>query len=1566
MAVIKVWIVVNLFSLCFGMASDQIYHITPSPSDPCPAKPCLILSQFAKSRSISNNTTLVFLPGKHSFESKLLVANIDKFLMTSLNNDSSTEIACYLSGTINFTNVHSVRISGLDFVGCVGNWVENVDSFTLEDSNFFGHAEENIGANGAALELYSTSIVISRSSFRFYRGSIQQAHGFGRANRGLSAEKEVRNTERYRTGGAIFSYNSSIIIFESRFERNSANVGGVIMNYQGSLKILEKCEFSDNEAYNNGGVIHAYQGTVSISKGNSFNRNMAHNNGGVIHAFESILNILGQNTFDNNTANNGGAIHAFEGNLTISNRNTLSKNVAYKDGGAIFVYQSDTTILEENIFSYNVALNDGGAIHAYQQKLNISDTKFLHNKANNDGGVIWAHEANTMTTRNYYDHNYAGNRGGVWNVYNGWHNVSESSLIHNEATDGGAIFADMSNLAVVNTTLVGNRASKGGALLTYQSTVFIAGTNFSQNSAQKYGGGWLTRDGSALVMDSVFEQNSASYQGGTWHIEDSNIILEAINITDNFANTGAALYATGCRVTASKSLLVNRNIANIMGTVYLIHSSFTFDGEVEFSGNYGSLVMFNSIAIFMGTTKFINCSEPNRLHDKLDTRDREGGTLTLFKSHVVFVKRAKLLYNYAVDGGAIHAVKSKIDVYGETVIANNTANKTGGGVYLFQSVINCQRNSSLKLLGNEAVEKGGGMHAVNSTINVEIHFNRSNISSSILAFIENKAEKGKGGGLYLDVYAKLYVKTESYSEPDKIIRFTRNSARYGGGVYESHSSDTGICLSPKFVIDSRAKECPIQIIVVTHGSSSLNFICYGKTSQNIFFDENLASISGSSLYSELHGTCNISFYDEHQCISPMSVNRRAYFNNISNINEQDIGSKPTQLCFCKEGKQDCNYNPGPMSVSNGTKFSVELVAVDQVGHPVDAVVRTILLRRGGYLSEGQEEQTIHRNCTEFNYNVFSQHESEVLKMHIENSNVKQTLNIQFTDCDTCPIGFSKSIEQTVCKCDCDPRVKPYITICDASREMLTREGDFWITYINTSDNATSGYLIYPFCPYNYCVPPTSTVEINLNLPDGADSQCANGHSGLLCGQCQSGLSLSLGSSRCMPCSPKWPIMLIVLLAAAFLAGIVLVVLLMSINLTIAVGTLNSIIFYANIVEANSSIFLPFSTPNIATVFIAGLNLEIGFDTCFFEGMDAYWKTLIQLAFPLYVVFLVIAIVFATEHSTRFAKLLARKNPVATLATLILLSYSKLLQTIIASLSFATLQYPDGSRQTVWLPDASVEYLKGKHIVLFIIAILILLAGGLYTTLLFSWQWLLRHQDKTLLRWMKYQKLCHFIEPYHAPYAFSQRYWFGLLLIARIPVYIISAVTRDPRFKLLSTSAVIICLLLVKVFSSEKQIYRKRLLDVLDTLMQMNVVSFSALAWYTFDVHSSQQACTTIAYLSVCITFTLLVCVVLYHVLRYTNLFSVIHKTKTSITKLLALKRNTTANQLSRVPYDTSDTEALVTYSTVELTECMIEADPVSSDHNSYPEEVAQTCQSHSTMSSNCEDCILRLESTLSE
>ena len=63
--------------------------------------------------------------------------------------------------------------------------------------------------------------------------------------------------------------------------------------------------------------------------------------------------------------------------------------------------------------------------------------------------------------------------------------------------------------------------------------------------------------------------------------------------------------------------------------------------------------------------------------------------------------------------------------------------------------------------------------------------------------------------------------------------------------------------------------------------------------------------------------------------------------------------------------------------------------------------------------------------------------------------------------------------------------------------------------------------------------------------------------GLLCGACnyKSGFSLSLGTVRCVSCPHYWPALLVIQLFGSLVAGLVLVSVLLMLNLTVAVGTM---------------------------------------------------------------------------------------------------------------------------------------------------------------------------------------------------------------------------------------------------------------------------------------------------------------------------------------------------------------------------------------------------------------------------
>ena len=80
----------------------------------------------------------------------------------------------------------------------------------------------------------------------------------------------------------------------------------------------------------------------------------------------------------------------------------------------------------------------------------------------------------------------------------------------------------------------------------------------------------------------------------------------------------------------------------------------------------------------------------------------------------------------------------------------------------------------------------------------------------------------------------------------------------------------------------------------------------------------------------------------------------------------------------------------------------------------------------------------------------------------------------------------------------------------------------------------------------------------------------------------------------------------------------LVTLLFLLKLTVATGTLHGLIFCANIVAANHHIFFPPDVHILARVFIAWLNLDLGIETCFYNGMDVYSVSWLQIVFPLFI------------------------------------------------------------------------------------------------------------------------------------------------------------------------------------------------------------------------------------------------------------------------------------------------------------------------------------------------------------
>ena len=145
-------------------------------------------------------------------------------------------------------------------------------------------------------------------------------------------------------------------------------------------------------------------------------------------------------------------------------------------------------------------------------------------------------------------------------------------------------------------------------------------------------------------------------------------------------------------------------------------------------------------------------------------------------------------------------------------------------------------------------------------------------------------------------------------------------------------------------------------------------------------------------------------------------------------------------------------------------------------------------------------------------------------------------------------------------------------------------------------------------------------------------------------------------------------------------------------------------------------------------------------------MDGYWKTWLQFVFPFYLWLIAAAIILVSHYSTLATKIFGDKS-VSVLATLLLLSYAKLLRSIITVFSFTTLEYPDNTTAKVWSFDGNLQYLASKHIPLFLFALAIVLLLWLpYTAVLLSAQWLRTKTHRKGLRWLK-----PFLDAYYGPF-----------------------------------------------------------------------------------------------------------------------------------------------------------------------------------------------------------------------
>ena len=966
---------------------------------------------------------------------------------------------------------------------------------------------------------------------------------------------------------------------------------------------------------------------------------------------------------------------------------------------------------------------------------------------------------------------------------------------------------------------------------------------------------WLSvqnGSGNGLILDNAFDvliTNSTFANNRNPYIYVANVVI----------------YYSEQAKRLSRINIVKSNFTLALGSgmtlVYHVDNEINVEVIIEkscFSNNNGQtvggiLIIFNNGS---GSIKFTNCTIYNNIAANW------GGGVSIFLENgngIIEFSNCIIYNNTAPYGGGVYISfqngNGSIE-FSNTTVYNNIA-QYGGGVYSYLYNGSGNIEFSTCNIYNNTAYYGSGLFiiALQSTSKFRIFFTNASFRFNK---VSKKLNKYQSSVSIMNIENVIFDQIDisnhnttglvSINSPimfDGHSTFVNNSGIYGGGIalygfsqlllkektnisfVNNHASESGGGIFVSQVVNSfDVKFCTfINLSYYNNGSKAM-----------LYFVNNTANISGDVLYGgEIIKCMNFDF--DHQFHYPQQTGL------------SKVSSNPIQVCFCESNIQNCSIANFNITAIPGINVNISLATVGNKDGLTKGMIKLTTFDNSS--STVQTENTrLNATCTNVTFKITANPSLNTSYIIVTLEDLLSGLSpddyakVIEVSIESCPIGFPLLNDA----CSCRAELNTSSITCDINTQIITRDGDVWIGYKNDSDCL----IVYPHCPFDYCN--DGNIYFKMNFPD---PQCLYNRSGILCGQCSDGLSLMLGSNRCGQCTNNY----IALIIPFALAGIALVAFIITLNLTVSVGTINGLIFYANVVKIYEPIFFPNGSVNVLSQFISWLNLDLGIETCFFDGMDSCSKAWLQFIFPGYVWFLLIFLVISSQYSSKIVRLVG-SHAVPVLATMILLSYTKLIRTVFQALYFINIQCNGNNNVTLlrWYIDANVQYVGGYcHLPLFLfsLAVLILLIIP-YTFYLLTIPLFEGPLSKYMCYCQKYMKA--FFDAYGGPYKDKCRFWTGFLLLVRVVLALVVSLDTETTISLdVLTSLLFV---IISMYFLLTGIYRHLLLACLEMSFFLNLMIIAYVNAQTYKTSNSRQV-LSVALVSV--SFIVFCGIIFYHV-----------------------------------------------------------------------------------------------------
>ena len=655
----------------------------------------------------------------------------------------------------------------------------------------------------------------------------------------------------------------------------------------------------------------------------------------------------------------------------------------------------------------------------------------------------------------------------------------------------------------------------------------------------------------------------------------------------------------------------------------------------------------------------------------------------------------------------------------------------------------------------------------------------------------------EGGGIY------MYSDSQLLLTPGTVLNVTENTGYpYGGGIYISHHDRSYDVQTMSLAAFTNCyvefHNCPGWCFFqfINSDGQSVNASELAEHNATVLLTNNTASHGGNNVFNGHFQNCSLQTADVNGTLPASRQLILDVFHQYPPMDEEPIPSYPYAICLCIDGELNCIRNHTLVVETYPVKtfpISVQVMGDWQSVLPVrfsvddDGATHTDKLNK--------------KNCTEVyklrNLTPGSSHHVR-LRAYLDFQAPEDlaTYYIGILHNNLLIMVFNSCSPGLVYKeheCTCSALLKHHMFTCTVRTTTTTYRADRTHYWIGKKGN---NVFISPNCPTIYC---NSAVLLSGLILDESTQQCINNRRGLLCSECPSGYSSVFGSYKCKECSSAW----LLQLPLHALGGIIIVAALFLLNLTLLQGTIIGVVLYTNIMGIMGD-FLQEHAWGPLFFLLSVLNLQPGVGVCFYDGMDEFWKALLQFAFPFYLFTLLTVIIIVTHkcgyRMFRRARFIARRA-VPVLATIMVLTYTSLVNTVISPLRYTTLYDVDTAQgETVWLYQPSLPFFGGQHLVIGIlsIAVTVLYLIPFTFTMLFG---------DLMRRYFHKLWFSHFMDVLHGGFRWPLGFWIGLRLLVRVILvvtHIFNSANVAAYCTLVTTGTLLVVQLLVKPFRDPDQ------------------------------------------------------------------------------------------------------------------------------------------------------------------